>query len=129
MRTFLLCLAVVGLSGIAVVVGGSAMGASTESELMSLLAFVYGIVLIAAFVLGIVAARRSLRAWLAGYVGAVLGGWAVLVVGDVLLGPGASFADILIGSAMAAVAVFAPLVGLAFLVAGGLTLAARRISS
>ncbi len=128
LRTSLLCFAVVAMSGIMVVVmGGGASADSSDGDQVPTISRAIIPVLLAAFIAGLVAARRGFRAWLAGYAGAVLGGVPISVAHEVMA-TDASATDLLVGGAWALL-VFAPLVGLAFMAAGGLTLGARRFTS
>ena len=125
-RTFLLSFVAIALVGLAVVGAGLIGGRQSDSQQVDTISRVIAVVAITAFVLGIVAARRGLRAWLAGYVGAVLGGVLVTVAHD-LLNTTYSFVDIVLTSTISTLLLFALLLGVPFLIAGGLTLAARRV--
>ena len=117
LRTTLLCFAVIALTGAAVAV--FVWSLRSPEEYPATISRLVGAVVIAAFVVGVVAARRGRRAWLAGYAGAVLAGIPIAVVHDTLV---TGAITLISGSAVGDVIVFAVLTGLAFLAAGLLTL-------
>lgn len=124
LRTSLLCFAVIALTGAAVAV--FIWSLRSPEEYPATVTRLVGAVVIAAFVVGVVAARRGRRAWLAGYLGAILAGIPVRVVHDTLVqGTFTVSLPYVVGSLM----LFAVLTGLSFLAAGLLTLVAKRLSS
>ena len=142
LRTFLLCFAAIALSGIAVAIAMYPPSDATDSwfEAVKGINTAYFVV---ALVMGVVSARRGLRAWLAGYAGTVVGGMAVIVVhwllspnsgmasvlvGAGVLGRNTDLANVLVGSVPSAIIVFAPLAAIAFLITGALIAGARRLS-
>lgn len=124
LRTALLCFAVIALTGAAVAV--FVWSLRPPEEYPPTVSRLAGAILIAALIVGIVAARRGLRAWLAGYLGAILAGIPIAVVHNTLV---TGAVTVISGSAVADVTVFAVLAGLSFLAAGLLALVARRFSS
>jgi hypothetical protein len=125
-RTFALGFATTALLGLAMIGAGLIGGSPSESELPKTLSRLLLPVGVAGLALGIVAARRGLRAWFAGFVGAVLGVVPVIVAYG--LDTTGSLTEILVsGAIIASLVVFAPIIGLSFLLAGGLTFVARRL--
>jgi hypothetical protein len=124
LRTALLCFAVIALTGSAVAV--FIWSLRPPEEYPPTVSRLVGAVVIAAFVVGVVAARRGRRAWLAGYLGAVLAGIPVTVVHDTLVQGTLTVSP---PHAVGSLILFAVLTGLSFLAAGLLALVARRFSS
>ncbi len=106
LRTALLCFAVIALTGAAVAV--FIWSLRSPEEYPPTVSRLVGAILIAAFIVGIVAARRGLRAWLAGYLGAVLAGIPIAVVHDTLV---TGAITVVSGSAVGDAILFAVLTG------------------
>lgn len=142
LRTFLVCFAAIALSGIAVAIAMYPPSDATDSQFEAV-GRIDTAFFVVALVMGVVSARRGLRAWLAGYAGTVVGGMAVIVVhwllgpnsglasvlvGAGVLGRNSDLANVLVGSVPSAIIVFAPLAAIAFLITGALIAGARRLS-
>ena len=120
LRTALLCFAVIALTGAAVAV--FIWSLRSPEEYPPTVSRLVGAVVIAAFVVGVVAARRGRRAWLAGYLGAVLAGIPIAVVHDTVV---SGAITVISGSAVGDAILFAVLTGVAFVSAGFLIFAAN----